>query len=505
MSGVTFTRCSRRIHDPQYGMHHGHEYIGCDLARPASELRAIGSLMAGVHWVGETMVADGMLYVRSDYKVPFVLQERALHRVLDVARAVLAEGLAVIPTERLKPAPPVELNEDAYCSRANIYVQNESDPGRSSKYAVPAGCYEPTMMVVERNGHLQGHLLVPERYDDARRNLAVHLIDMLAPEAGVEVADRQFCKRIRLARCPEGMENLGAACLRMGEGMIAAMKDRVHKLQHEGRPSAFLDEDDDARDVLLGLMVGGATLTWSVDEGPDCDVSDGDPGVRYHLDDGSEAPYHVVQRLSEAGLIMPSDGRWGRSTTLIAAEGLTRQQLNPRAESVSFDMFQSACRFRRHPDDSQEECVSRSHHGYNSYCEAEACPLLDRVHENEYGDRICGRSSIDDDPAFDYHVRDERPDPLMVARHRNTMRSHAWRHAGENRMHGIVNRVLGAHLTYGIPMLIEAMHDAAVDQAVADGWIVVRERNPLGSVAEASDRLLAEVQRQRRQPASMDA
>jgi hypothetical protein len=74
-------------------------------------------------------------------------------------------------------------------------------------------------------------------------------------------------------------------------------------------------------------------------------------------------------------------------------------------------------------------------------------------------------------------------------------------------MHGIINQVLGAHFTYGIPMLVEAMHDAAVDQAVAEGWLAVNERSTLGSVARVTDQLLGEIERQRqmREPAPTDA
>jgi len=497
MSRIAFTKTTGRMPHPQYGMSHSHEFIACDLARPAAELAAIGALMSSIAWVDETMVHDGKLYVRSDYGVPFLLQERALHRVLDIARAVLAEGLAVIPGERAKPAPVAEINDDVYCSRPNAYVQQADDHRRSEKYAVPEGCYEPTMMIVERQGRLQGHMLVSDRYDRSRSSLAVHLIDMLTPEAGIESADRQVLEEMYLARRVDGIEDLGAACLRVGGGMIAAMKDRVRRLQYEGRPTAFLDEDDDARDVLLGLMSDGATLTRIRIEEDEYDFSDTEPTVGYHLEDGSEAPYHVVQRLREAGLVIPSDGRWGDSATFVAIEGLTREQLRPREKTVSFDMFQNACRFRRHPDDGEHECASRDHHGYNSYCEAQACPLLDRVHENEFGDAFGGRRPIDDDPAFNYHELDERPDSVMVARHPNTRRSYAWRYAGESKMHGIINQVLGAHFTYGIPMLVEAMHDAAVDQAVAEGWLAINERNALGSVARVTDRLLGEVERQR--------
>jgi len=496
MSRVAFTKTTGRLPHSQYGMSHSHEFIACDLARPAAELAVIGSLMSSVVWVDETMVLDGTLYVRSDYDVPFLLQERALHRVLDIARTVLAEGLAVIPDERLKPAPVPEINDDVYCSRPSTYVQRADDHHHSEKYAVAEGCYDPTMMVVERQGRLQGHMLVP-RYDDARRNLAVHLVDLLAPEAGVQPADRQVYEEMYLTRRVDGLEDLGAACLRIGGGMIAAMKDRVRKLQYEGRPTAFLDEDNDARDVLLGLMAAGATLTRTRIENDEYDFSGSEPTVGYRFDDGTEAPHHVVQRLREAGLVIPSDGRWGQSATMVAAEGLKREQLRPREKTVSFDMFQNACSFRRHPDDGERECLSRGHHGYNSYCEAEACPLLDRVHEKEFGDSFGGRRAIGDDPAFNYHELDERPDSVMVARHPNTRRSYAWRYAGESRMHGIINQVLGAHFTYGIPMLVEAMHDAAVDQAVAEGWLAVNERNPLGSVTRVTDKLLGEIERQR--------
>lgn len=496
MSRIEFAMVAGRLPHPEYGMHHSREFIRCDLARPSAELEAIAVLLSSIQPVDEAMVMDGVLYVGSDYRVPYLLQERALHRVLGIARQVLAEGLDMMVTERTKPTLRPEPSDETYCSRATAYVTGED--GRSYEmYAMPEGCYEPGVLVFDRAGSIEGHFLVSDRYDDTRRRLALPLLGMHVPEAGIARTGHDsrpdFTVRVRTA----DLEQIGAACLRVAGGMIAAMKDRVQRLQYEGHATAFLDEDNDARDVLLKLMSEGLVLTSTPNDEGRPGHSDAECRFRYWMDDGMEAPPHVVQRLLGAGLIHPADGVWGSSSTIVAARGLRQDDLQPRVRSVSFDMFQGACRFRRHPDDGEKECLSPDHHGYNSYCECESCPLLDRVYEKELGERMYSNRPIDEDPAFEFHLLNQRPDPLMVARHPGTRRSAAWRYAGIDRMHGVINQVLGSHLAYGIPMLVEAMHDAAIDQAVAEGWLVVRERSTLGSVAQVTDKLLGEVARQR--------
>jgi hypothetical protein len=493
MSRIVFQKAEGRLPHPKYGMHHGRDFIRCDLARPTAELEAIAVLVSSLPWTEDAMVLDATLYVGSDYRVPYPLQERALHGALEVARQVLAEGLAAMPGEIAKPSPRPEPSDSTYCSRPSTYVRDEN--GRTStKYAMPEGCYQPGMLMVERSGRTEVHFLVSNSYDGTQKELATPLLAMLAPAAGVEHAGRDGYADAYVRHAVDGIEEIGAACVRMAGGMIAAMKDRMRKQQHEGRPSAFTDEDNDARDALLASMAAGATIVRLPRE----DRDDADSRFDYVLDDGSELAAHVVERLLRIDRVVPEDGRWGRSSRLVAAEGITRADLTPRADAVSFDMFQSACRFRRHPDDGERECVCPSHNGYNSYCTSEQCPLLDRVYEAECGDltRPC---AIEDDPAFEYHDLYERPDPMMRARHPGTKRSYAWKAAGESRMLGVVNQVLGAHFTYGIPMLVEAMHETAVDEAVAKGWLSVDSRNALGSVTRVTGRLLAEVARQRQE------
>ena len=481
---------------PQYGMHHSKEFIRCDLARPSAELEALASLLMSARCASEAMVLDAVLYVQGDYRVPYLLQERSLHAALAIARQVLAEGLAALPDEALKPIPRAERTDDVYCRGASTYATGE-DGQSFVKYAMPKDHYGPGALLLERDGIVEGHFLSTDRYERHEQKLALPLLMMQAPHAGIVPTARDARAEFLVTGPADGIEDVAAACMRIAGGMLAAMKRRVRALQYEGNPTSFLDEDNDARDMLLGMMARGETLQRTPNDDDHPGHWDAESRFRYWMRDGTEAPTHVVQRLLAAELVQPEDGRWGESDTLVAREGLRPDDLQPRAQTVSFDMFQSACRFRRYPDDGERECTSPKHHGYNSYCQCESCPLLDRVYEKETGERFCRDAPMDEDPAFEFHLLDQRPDPMMVARHPATRRSYAWRHAGSSRMHGIINQVLGSHFTCGIPMLVEAIHDAAVDQAVAEGWLVVKERNSLGSVTQVTDRLLSEVERQR--------
>lgn len=496
MSRIEFSKVDGRLHHPEYGRHHGHDHIRCDLARPAAELEAIAALMSSVQCVGDAMVLDATLYVKSDYHVPYLLQERSLHAILAVARQVLSEGIAALPEEALKPTPLAERNEDVYCRGASTYVAGED--GRSFvKYAMPKDHYGPGALLLDRDGVVEGHFLSSDHYERGEQRLALPLLMMLVPNAGIVPTPRAAMAEFIVASPTDGLKDAAAACMRIAGGMLAAMKRRVRSMQYEGHATAFLEEDNDARDVLLAMMAQGETLERTRNDDDRPGWSDAESRFRYWLGDGTEAPAHLVQRLIAGDLVVPKDGKWGSSTTLVAADGLGPDDLTPRVQTVSFDMFQNGCRFREHPDDGERECTSPDHHGYDSYCQCESCPLLDRVYEKENGERFSNDRPIDEDPAFEYHLLNERPDPMMVARHPNTRRSYAWRNAGIDRMHGIINQVLGSHFTYGIPMLVEAIHDAAVDQAVAEGWLVVKERNSLGSVAQVTDQLLGEVERQR--------
>ncbi|MFZ3482220.1 hypothetical protein [Sphingomonas sp. 3-13AW] len=497
MSKIIFSKVEKGLPHPMYDLHHSREFIRCDLARPKAELEAIAALMTTVVWIEDPMVLDATLYISSRYNVPFEFEERALHPLLKIARDVLAEGTAALPVELTKPWQRPEPCKDLWCPRPSAYVSAPEDPQKLVKYAMPAGCYEPAMLVSEIEGRFVGFFLTSDRHSRPEKKLAASLIALSTPEARVEPTPEHVHGDVYVGNPIDGIEGIGAACLKVAIGTIAAMKDRVRRLLYEGHPSAFLDEDNDARDVLLSLMAEGATLECTPAEDRSDDFFDLEPYARYRFADGTEAPYHLVQRLRQAGLVHPADGEWGRSSTFVAADCLRKSALQPRSEAVSFDLFQSGCRFRRYPDDGERECSAPNRGGCNADCMAEYCPLLKRVYEAEYGDSFRRFGSLVDEPAFEFHHLDQRPDPLMAAIHPNTRRSFAWRNAGSDRMFGIINQVLGSHLTYGVPLLVEALHEAAVDRAVAEGWLAVDDRNALGAVVRVTDKLLGEVDRQR--------
>src|SRR3546814_3917188 len=74
-------------------------------------------------------------------------------------------------------------------------------------------------------------------------------------------------------------------------------------LQWGGAPSAFLDEDDDARDLLLADVLAGIPISRTRRE--DADYNDVDGTYIFSLPDGSELPHYIVARLINADVLKP--------------------------------------------------------------------------------------------------------------------------------------------------------------------------------------------------------
>src|SRR3546814_14144383 len=89
------------------------------------------------------------------------------------------------------------------------------------------------------------------------------------------------------------MEKYGAVAYVEASALIEAARREVAALQWGGAPSAFLDEDDDARDPLLADVLAGIPISRTRRE--DADYNDVDGTYIFRLPDGSELPpYHVT-------------------------------------------------------------------------------------------------------------------------------------------------------------------------------------------------------------------
>src|SRR3546814_8975274 len=74
-------------------------------------------------------------------------------------------------------------------------------------------------------------------------------------------------------------------------------------LQWGGAPSAFLDEDDDARDLLLADVLAGIPISRTSRE--DADYNDVDGTYIFSLPDGSELRHYIVARPINDDVLKP--------------------------------------------------------------------------------------------------------------------------------------------------------------------------------------------------------
>src|SRR3546814_19357801 len=97
------------------------------------------------------------------------------------------------------------------------------------------------------------------------------------------------------------MEKYGAVAYVEASALTEAARREVAALQWGGAPSAFLDEDDDARDLLLADVLAGIPISRTRRE--DADYNDVDGTYIFSLPDGSELPHYIVARLINADVL----------------------------------------------------------------------------------------------------------------------------------------------------------------------------------------------------------
>lgn len=470
MSGITFERAHKRVDHPRWGMHHSHDFAVCSLARPVGELRALAAMITALPWTGEALVRDGVLLIHLDYRAPFTAQERSFHTILGIARRMLAETLETLRTMTPSETPEPFLAEGSaiYLSCAHAYVK-----GRSSRVMrMPDKHFGAGFTVVEDDdGQPYAYFLTSDRYDDHTRPLAAALLGAVMPDIGIGICQQQSYSEMSIVRRVDGMRDMGVACYNAAWSLLKRYKDTVAALQWGGQPSSFTDEDDDARDMLLARMRAGELVTRTPREG--AEYKDIDGNWDYVDGDGSPLAGEIVERLIQARLIQAEDGPFGKSSRLVAPDEAKDKGAEPRKRTVRFQAFQSYCQHRRHWQET--ECTHRDNHCDGDLCAESACPLVSQVYAGDYGESWSRR--FDDDPAFTPD-RDSEHDPLVVAHHRNTERSFAWRSAGQDGMLAVVNTVLSSHFTCGAAFLVPEALTTHARAAVAAGHLVVEKEMP---------------------------
>src|SRR3546814_10998930 len=117
-------------------------------------------------------------------------------------------------------------------------------------------------MVEDKEGRPRGYFLRSDRYDDKKKPLATALLAALFPELGIETWQRlKSYGEVEMLVSRDDMEKYGAVAYVDASALIEAARREVAALQWGGAPSAFLDDDDDARDLLLADVLAGIPLS----------------------------------------------------------------------------------------------------------------------------------------------------------------------------------------------------------------------------------------------------
>ena len=495
MAKVNFERVEARITDQNFGGCHSNEWARCDLALPAGELRAIAGVLDALPWIEQAAEDGGALYIRLSYDKAWLLQERAFHAALAIARRLVAGSLHHLRSDEIPSTPKPQHIQDRPLYYRGAYA---SLAGNAGSYVMPEGHYGAGfVMVDDEEGRPRGYFLTSDRYDDKKKPLATALLAALFPELGIETWQRlKSYGEVEMLVSRDDIEKYGAAAYVEASALIELARQEVASLQWGGTPSAFLDEDDDARDLLLADVLSGTAISRTRRE--DADYNDVDGTYIYSLPDGSELPHYIVARLINADVLKPLG--WPLSMNrdldapavpLVFYPKVDPAALVGRSECVRFQAFQSYCPQRRR--DGDNECAHNLSRSYR--CSEETCPIVTQVYVED-GGRWGYGTSFEEEPAFD-DANCER-DTLVRPIHPNTMRSSAWRSAGVQQVEAVVNQVLHAKYRLGVEggrFLFGAENDRAVRQAIAEGYLVLEQEMPgFGLVVQASDTLIAEIE-----------
>ena len=246
------------------------------------------------------------------------------------------------------------------------------------------------------------------------------------------------------------------------------MSSAIASLPWEGQDSLFEETFSDARDALLGRLAAGGTLDgqWIGFEEVAATI-DGEPVE-------AAAALRLLQRRTEFLDFEANLPRGQFRARIKPGVKLDDRTLHPRKFAVSFRAFEEHCEHRRHW--SESECLHEN--GNRDRCGVASCPRVSPVYHQEgsYGT---------DDPHFNQNGDDW--DTLVVAIHRNTERSFAWRAAGEARIAVMVNKAAQAW-SIGANYLASRGEEPAAREAVALGHLEIVEDTILGPIVRLASK-----------------
>lgn len=447
--------------------------LRCDLARPADELLVLAAIVSHAA-IFEAWVDDAVLMLRphhSECDYPEVIERLARWHV-DAARTALREVLEApdVFAADLLAAPdrplPIEIREVGFYDFADVYSKGATQPRKALPEAfLGQGCL---VHLREDGGH--DHpvtFAIPDWSTPTGLEEAV--LGLFGMISGVSATPGRWPVRMLVdgRRLDERrVFSFANAALRLARSVLAVGKRRIEDLPVKGQPSIFTPEDDDARDVLLAQVVAGATI----DAMFECDGDEWAYSVG-----GEPVARHIFDRVAKARWLECTDRGGGERTSfkLWKYAKPTPRKLAPRDYAVSFDAFQSWCRFRRHTDDGSRECAHPAKND-ESRCDCHGCPLASPVHKDEI-------DWFADDPVFAWCDSSEI-DVQVTADDVRTERSQAWQAAGKRRIEAVVHLVAGAYVNYSAPYLCDSATTKAAREAVGAGYLEVVEETPLGPV-----------------------
>lgn len=494
MTKINFHLKSMRLpQSPSIGSMFETEYAQCDLALPAKELAAIANLLFHVPWIEGATEYEGNLYIKPIYDVSWAAQERAFHQVLTIARKIVAESINRLNAGSWPESKRPELSDSgAYCRRCHAtIVEYEDNIGTFVSYEMPEGVYGPGFVVHKhKDGVLRGHFLTGT-YEREKAVLAANLLNIINRNVETNVDQRRGFE-ILVKQDSQELQDCATACMQEAYAIIQQIKSQVEALEHKGDPSVFTTEDNDARDILVDMVMRGAKIEREYQDSS----SDYSGDIVYTIGD-ENLPEHIVQRLINANIVEVDD--W-RLESRKPDEPLRPLVFNPkekagqrdeRRSTVRFKAFESYCRYRRY--DSDAECAHKDS-GYSQICKSGSCPILTPIYKNDVGRY---GNMFDNDPAF--NDNDYEHDPLMRADSPNTEKSYAWKAAGENAVHAVINQVLHSHYKLGVGRhLFGYEHKNAMNKAKELDYLELEEMPGLGIVASPTENLIKifEAQRQ---------
>jgi len=497
MTKISFERVTASIKNQRHSWFSKTEWARCNLALPVGELRSIAMVINSLDWIEQAAEQDCTLMIRLDYKQPWILQERSYHQLLAIARTMVTEQIdslkTCMPEATLTPEASEILPEYGYAYR---HINGRSLLVMPEKYKTGFG------MAEDDTGTLAGYFLTQNNYDDDQKALAIALLTALHPKLGISYPDRFEKGDVRMENPGPINPDLAVLTYNVAGGMIKKFKVIVAALEWGGKPSSFTREDNQAREWLAIEMQKGARITQKRIENAEYDDVDG--VCSYYLEDGTELPHTIVQRLINSRIIEGESGPFYERTEddkipdLVLNPKANAEQIGQNENAVPFQAFESYCQHRRYDNDS--ECRHPKRRG--DYCSPEHCPITIQIYHEDARSYGCRN---DNEPAFDSYnwERDAFVRPL----HANTTRSRAWLAAGEMAVEAVVNQVISDTYHLGIPRRLfgsENMH--AVTMAIEAGHLIIDEEMPgFGIVVMLSDNLKAKIDDQIRQQKEKNA